>query len=152
MAKHFKCAECGRILRDDKKGITRWMAMALHAFYVQDKNYPNVPAHASTLTRNTEANRDHGVALLRHWRLLQPVEKPKNASKGQSGSRGLSGFYIITQQGRNFVEGLIQIPKNVVKPIEGEWSMQGRLVSFQEVLEESRLKVKQGIVVNGETV
>ncbi len=146
------CPLCQKRVRNDVKGMTPYQALALQGLYEHDRQSPGRPAHAATLLKNTEALRDHGVALLRHWGLLTTVERPANATDEQKGSRGLSGFYEITLRGKMFVNGLIKVPKNIVKKFgDTNWQQQGKFISFDEALQ-SILLTKNGQVVNGMTV
>lgn len=146
------CPLCLKRVRNDVKGMTPYQALALRGFYEHDRALPGTSAHAATLLKNTEAVRDHGVALLRHWGLLAVIDRPEDATEEQKGSRGLSGFYAITASGKAFVEGLLKVPKNIVKKFgDTTWRTQGKLISFSQALQSIQV-TRNGKVVNGMTI
>lgn len=147
------CPCCGSLLRNDRKGMTRWMALGLLDIYRHfRRNQGEVTVHAATLLANRPGARDHGIALLRHWGLLQSVSRPGDAQDRQKGSRGLSGFYALTDNGRAFVEGKLKLPKNIVKDFyESTWRMEGPLIGISEALHAKLVVNENEIVLDGST-
>lgn len=147
------CPCCSQRCRNDQKGMTQWQALALKSIYDFFKDNPSsIGVHAADLVKDTDGARDHGVALLRHWGLIMPVGRPPDADPNLKGSRGLSGYYVITEEGRGFVEGWWAVPKNIVKPFGMDgWRMSGPQVTFEQVLGAVLATDESGMILDGKT-
>lgn len=146
------CPLCKHRVRNDTKSINRWMAFALRYVYDEAKKGRDI-VHLGDLLKGTPGSRGHDAALLRHWGLIIPVERPEDADTKLKGSRGLSGFYRLTKLGFDFVEGRERVPKNVVKLFGlDEILTDGPLISFEDALDSSLETNHEGVVTSGETV
>jgi hypothetical protein len=151
------CPCCGLRVRDDKKGITRWMAealirMAAHVEASQDNGSPVLVVHLATLLAGTPAVRDHGYALLRHWNFIREEPRPLNAGDEQKGSRGLTGWYSITQRGWDVLCGAT-FPKNIVRKFGTKtWTLEGPQITLVEALKSEVLTDDKNKVIDGTTV
>ena len=137
-----ECPTCSRKARhEDPKTLNRWMAVALDGFYEFNSGYPNAPFHAGTLLKGTDGSRGHDSALLRHWGLIAEVPRPVDAPKKMKGSRGLTGWYVLTQRGVDFREGKISVPREVCQMFDGNILIRGEPISYDQAL---RVKLKVG--------
>ena len=85
-------------------------------------------------------------------RLFAGDDDPQRRPHQRKGSRGLSGLYAITEDGKAFVEGQLRVPKNIVKPFgESEWTLDGPLVGINEALHMKLVVTANNIVLNGTT-
>ena len=133
-----------RLFLVDKKSINRHMASVLLDMYTIDLAQPGKPVHI-----NTELdNRAHDGSLLRYFGLILPVERPEGRT--EKGSKGLSGFYVITEKGKQFVRGEITVPRSVVKRFGEPASVEGEETSFDYAYTSSLKTDKRDIVLNGE--
>lgn len=111
----YTCPMCGHKHREDRKTINRWMALALQSL---EQAGPGIIHAASYLQQHCpDGARGHDYALLRHWGLLAPTTRPASAEKGQKGSRGLSGFYVVTPMGKLFAQGKANVHGTIVRPV-----------------------------------
>lgn len=148
------CPLCNHRVRNDTKGLNRWMAAALLQMYEYFNDHPNADSvHLGDLVKGTDGGRGHDAALLRHWGLIIPVERPVDADKKLKGSRGLSGFYRITLLGRNFIEGKAVVPKNVIRIFGTDELIEGGpQITFEDAQKATLTTSAKGIIPNGETV
>jgi hypothetical protein len=145
------CPLCKHRVRNDTKGLNRWMAAALRIVY--DASFKQQVVHLGDLLKGTDGSRGHDAALLRHWKLIEPVARPEDASPKLKGSRGLSGFYKLTPLGAEFVQGTAKVPKNIVRLFGiDEYLMDGPFISYADACESVLTTTADGIVPNGSTV
>lgn len=148
------CPCCRQLVRNDRKGITRWMAYALADVCDYFTKHPEESAvHLGSFLKGLRGSRDHCAALLRHWGLIDPVEAPAGSSRLLKGSRGLSGWYRVTPHGWNFLRGHIKVRKDIVKQYDGTFEIdyESDLVSFDEVTTLELATNESNQVVSGET-
>lgn len=114
MPRTVTCPHCGHVYREDRKSINQWMAKAIRALAHLPQG---TIIHAATFLRTTcpDGARGHDYALLRHWGLLAPLPRPADAPREHKGSRGLSGYYRVTDLGREFAYGRVKVPSTIVR-------------------------------------
>jgi hypothetical protein len=150
------CFLCHGRARTDQKSLNRYQAEAMKLFYAHTRGDSTVVFHAASIIAGTNASRSNDLSLLRHWGLLHPTIRPENAPPSQKGSRGMSGFYQLTQLGIRFAKNEVEVPKTIVH----EWGSANDAWSFQPGCKKinlaqalvSRLKTDEAsIVVDGTT-
>lgn len=104
------CPCCGQFVKLYKRRITSSMALALILLYGEDKKHPGEWIHVANFLNIVPnlpaAVRNTGdVAKFTFWGLVEKME-----GKREDGNKR-NGFHRITQKGRWFVEGRMQVPK-----------------------------------------
>jgi len=100
------------------------MAVSLVKIYKLDYEYPGKWVHVIKEVKTVDGT----YAKLRHWGLLEPKgDDPEGDTKA-------SGYWRITQKGRDFVRGLITVPKNIFIFDNKLIRVSGEEVSIKEAL------------------
>jgi len=131
----FQCACCGTIFRRDAKNLNRHMARGLQEAKASMLRKGRDEFHTTELHFG---RRGHDISLLRHWGLLEPLEKrPAWAQPWHRGSRGLTSFYRITPLGEQFLLGNVKVPSRIVRePGDVNYFQDhSRLVSITQALQ-----------------
>lgn len=146
------CPCCDKRARNDKKGITRWQVEALCMMAEWSLVNPGKPIHAASVLKNTDAARDHGVALLRHWGFIKEVKRPADAPKKQKGSRGLTGYYEIEDEGWRVLQNGERFKKNIHKPFgSATWETCGSDITLVEAMDSKLNTDENENVIDGTT-
>lgn len=145
-----KCECCKNVEQTKFKSINRWMAKALQIVGEEDKRNYGQPIHASTLLQGTEGLRDHCFSLWRHWGAIAEVDRPEDAPKSQKGSRGKSGFYVLTERGRAILNGAAFNKTAIRPPGHADWILVENQITLADALKCSLIADGNNIV-HGET-
>ena len=116
----YRCESCDQLVKEYPRSIYAAMAKALIALYWLDVANPDQYHHITDL--NT-ASSGGDFAKMRYWGLI--IEKPLNGEDKRT-----SGFWAITQTGRDYVEGKVTLPKycNVIHGIPTEFTGSQRTI------------------------
>lgn len=102
------CPCCGQYAKMYRRKITSTMAKCLvmiHRFFQHNKvSFIHVPNYLVKV-KNDGSVAGGDVAKLKHWGLLEPV-----VNERADGSKR-AGFYRITQLGKDWADGKVEIPK-----------------------------------------
>lgn len=104
---HFEngveCPACGQNVKVYKRKLNSGMAYFLINLYKLNKKDPENYFHASNVLGKSFSM---DYAVLRHWKLIE--EKPNDDK-----TKRKSGYWKITDQGKDFVKGLISVRTHV---------------------------------------
>lgn len=112
------CDACGAVMKEYTFTFNKALAVFLKKLY--DTGVPTKTA--SVGLRNAQYTNS---PKLKYWDLAIPHITPENNHK--------RGWWVITEKGKSFVEGKIQIPKSVVMYRNEFVRFEGNLISFNDV-------------------
>lgn len=124
------CPCCTQFAKRYKRKLNHNMVHALVLIYkkLRHKNeWLHVPSYLSERTSGATI-RGGDWAKLVHWGLI--VGKPDTRADGSK----RVGFYKLTDEGRAFVEGNLQVPKYVLIFAERCWGTTGALISLKDAI------------------
>ena len=97
------CPACNQHVKLYKNPINYTMARALIELYKAGNEF----IHLKDYLMNKRIKNSHNFPLLRHWKLIEAKPVDPDSKKGKN-----SGFYRITQIGKDFVELKRTLPKH----------------------------------------
>ena len=101
-----RCPHCDQYMKLYKRKLNSGMASTLIRIFNWDKKHPDEYLQVKEHLRVKAYHNTHDWTLLRFWGLILP----KNNKKDEKGS---SGYWKITNKGRDFVIGNINVPTHI---------------------------------------
>jgi hypothetical protein len=104
------CPCCNRYTQMYSRSITSSMVYALVLMYNRDKDFPGQYFHVEEYLKNMDwipSSVRGDFPKMRFWDLIRPKEG------GKEDGNPNTGYYKITELGKTFVEGNIELPSNV---------------------------------------
>ena len=125
--KGVECPCCTQLVKLYSRKLYSVMAVMLIKLYKYDKQHPSEYVHVSELMwKGQTANYD--FSKLRYWGLI--AEKTKDADA----NKRTSGYWAITDKGRDFVEGRRSISKYVQLFDSKKFGYTGEQVTIKDAL------------------
>lgn len=123
------CPCCGQKAQIHPWTFSTKLAFAIYELYRIDQADPGVQVHLHREVINPNPKRTNRSAnQLHHWKLIKQAN-PQVPGKARD------GLWIITNRGRQFVEGKVRIPKSIKIYDKGLMEESEETVSFLEALE-----------------
>lgn len=108
MVKGTRCPVCGQIVKLYPYKLNSSSARCLIILYKLDRANPNEWVHIQREFANRKLNANSmDYIFLKHWGLIEP--KPGNDDP----TKKANGYFRITEKGREFAEGKIELPSHV---------------------------------------
>jgi hypothetical protein len=119
-----RCPCCDKPSGHQRKNFSKGMAISLRHLYREGDGWVKP-------SRDLSHNTSSWAAGLRHWGLIESLV-PVSKARGKD-----TGYYRITDKGRQFVEGLITLPSYVILTRQQEVvGFAGEEVSLTAILAE----------------
>jgi len=99
----ISCPACTQLVKLWKEKLYSCMAYLLIRLYILDRKIPGFH-HISEIYLQDHAGGSNNLSKLRFWELIESMPKVK----GQKGRT--SGYWQITEKGKAFVRGEIEVP------------------------------------------
>jgi hypothetical protein len=124
------CPVCDQHVKVYKRALRGALAVSLIHMYRFFKRNPGVEWLVDTprFLRSVGANATNDVALLRHWRLIEP-----KLGEREDGSPRI-GVFRLTPEGRAFVLGVLKVPRFALLYNQALLGLAGELVSIKDAL------------------
>lgn len=125
-----ECPVCGQFAKVYKRALRAALVVSLIHIYKFFRTNPatewldDTPAYLRTVGTYTT----NDVALLRHWRLLEPRPGVRGDGSWRTGS------FRITHEGRAFVRGVLKVPRFAVLYNQELLQLEGDLISVKDAL------------------
>ena len=110
LKKGGKCPCCTQNYKQYSRPLTSSMMYALVLMYNRDKDFPGQYFHVEEYLKNMDwipSSVRGDFPKMRFWDLIRPKEGEKEDGNPNT------GYYKITELGKTFVEGNIELPSNV---------------------------------------
>lgn len=118
------CPTCGRHAQVYRRTVTRTMAVQLHKAAMKTKSGEYI--HTSELVIGTSTG---DFPKLKYWKLIAP-----RPHQQEDGSKKDSGWWTVTERGRQFIDGLIMVRNNIHIYNDTIVGMSGGYSSFTDCL------------------
>lgn len=124
------CPCCGQLVKRYSRPFHATMALTLIRLY-QLCSKENDYYHVKQIVRGISDTGTNDFSKLRYYGLV--IEKPKDANDTKTRT---SGFWTITDKGRDFVEGRISVPQRLVLYNKKSLGFEGKEIFIKQALGE----------------
>jgi len=100
------CPCCKQYIKQYKRAITSSMARCLIIFYQEQQLKPNEWLQLTRIFIKKRRMQPNDFTKFKMWKMI--VQKPSEKEDGNPDS----GFYMLTEKGKQFVMGKIEVPRH----------------------------------------